>query len=413
MYNVLNVFLLNRFIGRFSHETSGDEYAFQYDPGYLANPSEGALSYSLPLQVEAFDSVKTYGYFANLLPPAYVRKKLERCIHMSAGNVFGFLRALGGDCAGAVALYREGGRPNTPEQEILRQLEDTEAVEILKSLRRRPLYADGETGYRYSGAGAQDKLIARVVNGDVVLPLYGTPSTHLIKPLALEFPHSVENEHFCQTLAARVGLVSSRSSILVLEGERYFVSERYDREQTEGHVVRLHQEDFCQMLSVDPEMKYEDQGGPSAVKCMEVLRNLQVSPLGQLAFIDAIAYEFLIGNADAHAKNHSVLYRQGKPSFAPLYDEVSTAVYPELSGDMAMRIGGDAKVDDIGRESFRRMAEEFGISPRLVLARLDQMVERIVPEAFRLADELSSKYPSPVYAKIVDVVSRNSAKVRI
>lgn len=106
MYGVLNVYLLNRFVGRFSHESVGDIYAFQYDPEYLANPAEGALSHSLPLQSDVFESEAAYGYFANLLPPAYIRKKLEKCVHISAGNVFGFLRALGGDCAGAVALYR-------------------------------------------------------------------------------------------------------------------------------------------------------------------------------------------------------------------------------------------------------------------------------------------------------------------
>ena len=101
MYGVLNVYLLNRFVGRFSHESVGDIYAFQYDPEYLANPAEGALSHSLPLQSDVFESEVAYGYFANLLPPAYIRKKLEKCVHISAGNVFGFLRALGGDCAGA------------------------------------------------------------------------------------------------------------------------------------------------------------------------------------------------------------------------------------------------------------------------------------------------------------------------
>ncbi len=412
MYGTLNVFLLNRFVGRFSHESVGDEYAFQYDPGYLSDPAEGSLSFSLPLQSDAFDSERTYGYFANLLPPAYVRKKLERCIHMSAGNVFGFLRALGGDCAGAVALYREGGRPNPLEKEILRPLDEAEAVEILGSLRRRPLYADGETGYRYSGAGAQDKLIARVVEGRVVLPLYGTPSTHIVKPVALDFPYSVENEHFCQRLADRIGLGASGSSILVLKGDRYFASERYDREVVHGRVSRLHQEDFCQMLSVDPERKYEGQGGPSAVNCMETLRDMRASPRDQLAFVDALVYNFLIGNADAHGKNYSVLYHHGRPSLAPLYDEVSTAVYPQLSSEMAMKIGGEAHFDAIVRDSFRKMAEEFGVSPRLVLSRIDAMTKRIEPEAGRLAEELASEYPSPVYDKIVEVIVRHSDKIR-
>ena len=411
MYGVLNVYLLNRFVGRFSHESIGDVYAFQYDPGYLESPMEGALSYSLPLKADSFDSETTYGYFANLLPPVYIRKKLEKCVHISAGNIFGFLRALGGDCAGAVALYREGVRPNPPEKEILRPLEDAEAVQILKSLRSRPLYADGETGYRYSGAGAQDKLIARVESGKVVLPLYGTPSTHIVKPATGDFPYSVENECFCQRLASRIGLHSSDCEILVLEGERFFASARYDREVRGGSVARLHQEDFCQMLSVDPELKYEEQGGPSAAKCIETLRDVKASPRDQIAFIDALAYNFLIGNADAHAKNYSVLYHGGRPSLAPLYDEVSTAVYPQLSREMAMRIGGSARFDEISRASFVRMAEEFSMSPKLVLSRLDDLSGRIVSASRGLADEMALEFPSPVYEKILEVIERHSSQV--
>lgn len=105
-------------------------------------------------------------YFANLLPPVVVRKKLEKCLHISKNNVFGFLKAIGGDCAGAVALYAPGFKTHHAAEEQLRRLSDEEASQVLKSLRRRPLYAAGETGYRYSGAGAQDKLVARIEGGN-------------------------------------------------------------------------------------------------------------------------------------------------------------------------------------------------------------------------------------------------------
>ena len=58
-------------------------------------------------------------YFANLLPPVVVRKKLEKCLHISKNNVFGFLKAIGGDCAGAVALYAPGFKTHHAEEEQL------------------------------------------------------------------------------------------------------------------------------------------------------------------------------------------------------------------------------------------------------------------------------------------------------
>ena len=75
-------------------------------------------------------------------------------------------------------------------------------------------------GRAVSAAGAQDKLIARVAEGKVILPLYGTPSTHIVKPATGDFQNSVENECFCQKLAARLGLNSSECEILVLGGDR-------------------------------------------------------------------------------------------------------------------------------------------------------------------------------------------------
>ena len=275
MHEALKVYLKDSFVGWLSHETRGDAFSFRYEPRYLADPAEGALSFALPLSDEAFDTERTYGFFANLLPPAAVRQRLGASLHLSRNNVFGFLRAIGGDCAGAVSLHPEGARPTPQDVERTRELSEEEAVAILRSLRRRPLYAAGEAGYRYSGAGAQDKLIARVKDGRVILPLYGTPSTHIVKPPADGFPDSVENEFFCERLATALGLAAARCDILVLGGGRHYVSERYDREIVGGRPRRLHQEDFCQLLSVDPESKYEEDGGPTIPQCLDVLRRMR------------------------------------------------------------------------------------------------------------------------------------------
>ena len=411
MHESLKVYLKDSFVGWLSHESAGDEFSFKYDDSYLANPIGGALSFALPLGSEVFDSVRTYCFFANLLPPQVVRQRLGASLHLSRNNVFGFLKAIGGDCAGAVSLCPAWIRPTPQDVENTRELSDAEAVEILKSLKRRPLYAAGEKGYRYSGAGAQDKLIARIRDGHVILPLYGTPSTHIIKPPADGFEDSVHNEYFCQRLAAEIGLSASKAEILELDGGLYYAAERYDREIVDGKPHRLHQEDFCQLLSVDPEAKYESDGGPSISQCMEVSRKMRLPPTSQLAFLDSVIFNYIIGNADAHAKNHSVVYRGSRAHFAPLYDLVSTAVYPELSKEMAMRIGGDAAFDSISRDSFSRMAEECSVSPKLVLGRLDDMAKRILPVASRLADECNAIFPSKVYSQILSVMQSRLSRV--
>ena len=411
MHESLKVYLKDRFVGWLSHESTGDVFSFKYDDAYLADPADGALSFALPLGKEAFDSVRTYRFFANLLPPQVVRQRLGASLHLSRNNVFGFLKAIGGDCAGAVSLYPAWMRPTPQDVEKTRELSEGEAVDILKSLKRRPLYAAGEKGYRYSGAGAQDKLIARVRDGHVILPLYGTPSTHIIKPSADGFEDSVQNEYFCQRLAEEIGLSAARADILVLKGGFYYSAERYDREIVDGKPRRLHQEDFCQLLSVDPETKYESDGGPSIPQCMEVARKMRLSPVSQLALMDSVLFNYIIGNADAHAKNHSVVYHGRRADFAPLYDLVSTSVYPELSKEMAMRIGDDAVFASISRDSFSRMAIDCSVSPKLVLGRLDDMVKKIVPAASRLADDCNARYPSNIYSQILLVIKSNISRI--
>ena len=407
MFGVLNVYLKSRFCGQLSWESERNRYEFRYDRTYLDDPEAERLSYSLPLQAEPFDEDRSYRYFANLLPPEVVRRKLEKCLHVSRNNIFGFLKAIGGDCAGAVALYPPGTSPNPGEDERLRELEDDEAAGILKSLKRRPLYAAGETGYRYSAAGAQDKLVVRIKDGKVFLPLDGTPSTHIVKPGAADFPESVANEFFCQGLADKLGVRAAEASILVLGGERYYVTRRFDREIVDGRLRRLHQEDFCQMMSVDPETKYESDGGPRFADLVATLRRLHATLGETLALIDMFAFNFLIGNADAHAKNYSVVYRGRRPVLAPLYDAVSTAVYPDLSRDYAMGVGGEMRMGHVGRDQFARLAGDCAMASQLLLGRLDEMARRILPAAKEQAADLNQAWPSEVYAKIVSVIEEN------
>ena len=413
MFGVLNVYLKSRFCGQLSWESERNRYEFRYDRTYLDDPQSERLSFSLPLQAEPFDEDLSYRYFANLLPPEVVRRKLEKCLHVSRNNVFGFLKAIGGDCAGAVALYPPGVRPNPDEEERLRELDETEAADILKSLKRRPLYAAGEDGYRYSAAGAQDKLVVRLKDGRLFLPLDGTPSTHIVKPGAADFPESVANELFCQRLADRLGVRAAEASVIVIGGERYYVTRRFDREVVDGRLRRLHQEDFCQMMSVDPEMKYESDGGPRFADLSMTLRRLHAALGETLALMDMFAFNFLIGNADAHAKNYSVVYRGRRPLLAPLYDAVSTAVYPELSRDYAMGIGGETLMGRIGRDHFARQSEDCGMSPQLLLGRLDAMIGRILPAARELAADLNREWPSEVYEKIVAVIGQQLKSVSV
>ena len=119
-------------------------------------------------------------------------------------------------------------------------------------------------------------------------------------------------------------------------GRRFLLVTRYDRQtDAHGNTTRLHQEDFCQALGVAPEMKYQNEGGPDLKACFDLLRHVTRPSAPQvLRLLDCVAFNVLLGNHDAHAKNFSLLYAppsyQSSPALAPLYDVLSTAVYPDL-----------------------------------------------------------------------------------
>ncbi len=409
----LGVYLLGARVGRIDYTSHHNEMHFTYDAEYLAQPDSSPLSFSLPLQAEPFDSDRTTVFFENLLPPDQVRRKLGPVLHLSRHNVFGFLEALGGDCAGAISLWPEGGKPDESD-ERLRPLTDDEADEILCSLKKRPLYVNGVDGYRISGAGAQSKLIVRLDGGRILLPLFGAPSTHILKPAVEDYPDSVYNEAYSMRLAERIGLSVARSGLMSVKDKVYYWTERFDRESVDGKIRRLHQEDFCQITGTSGELKYESEGGPSFAVCMAAMGEMGISLADRFAFIDRMIFNYLIGNADAHGKNSSVLYRgRSRRSLAPIYDVMCTYVYRNLSRVNAMSIGGAKAFADVTRQSFAAMAEEVGMRPQLVLDRLDKMASRIVPAARALASDMGVEWPSAVYLKIAFVIERHAKSIAL
>lgn len=371
-----------------------------YDSDYAADFRNEPLSHTLPLRREPYVHQEIEPFLSGLLPDDIIRTRLGRILQIPRDNTFAFLKAIGGECAGAIAFFAEGDGPQTAEGRF-RRLTDGEAGAILDSLERKPLDV-GEDGFRISGAGAQDKLIACWKGGAVELPLDGTPSTHIIKTAMRDYPDSVENECFSMKLAAACGLNCAKCRIAVIGGKRRYLCERYDRIVTDGAVRRLHQEDFCQLLRVDPRRKYESLGGPGLAESLHLMREMSLTAADTQEFLRRIVFTFLIGNGDAHGKNFSVLYHGRQAALSPMYDVMSTTIYPELSKRMAMKIDGEYAFRWMTRGKFLRQAEKLGLAPRTMVKEIDRMARRIVKQAPVVAARLSARFPSACYARIVD-----------
>ena len=256
---------------------------FRYTAEWLNQPNAIALSFSLPLQVEPFDDHKARPFFAGLLPEGQMRRLIAQQFQVSRQNDFALLDHIGGECAGAVTFLKPGHQlPHPAMGGEVEWLNDDELISILDELPRRPMLA-GKDGLRLSLAGAQDKLPV-VVNGDRIgLPRNGTPSSHILKPAIRAVEDSVSNEGFCMALADAMQLKPARSRIYSIRDHHFLLVERYDRtHDSSGNLHRLHQEDFCQALSVVPEMKYQNEGGPDLAQCFDLVRCVTGTPCARI-----------------------------------------------------------------------------------------------------------------------------------
>lgn len=378
MARTLDVYLNRDLVGQLVQDDDG-QMVFDYEPDWLANPHAAAISQSLPLRMERFTQKECRGFFSGILPEDVSRKLIARILQVSDKNDFAMLERIGGECAGAVTFLPEHSPPPQHSDDY-REISLGELEEVLRQLDKRPLLA-GEKGIRLSLAGVQDKIAVRVNEGKIFLPLNHAPSTHILKPAIATWEGLVANETFCIALAEAAGLPAAATSAHRIGEVDYLLSARYDRfMDDEGNIRRLHQEDFCQALGVPSEIKYQAEGGPGLSDCFAILRAASTSPaLGLKTLLDAVVFNLLIGNNDAHAKNYSLLYRaDGSIGLAPLYDLVCTVYYPGIENRMAMKIGGEGNPDLVSPGDFERFARETGLSPALVKRRVSEVADTLL-----------------------------------
>ena len=182
------------------------------------------------------------------------------------------------------------------------------------------------------------------------------------------------------SLARAVGLDVAPVEMRVVGDRSFLLITRYDRTiGPAGEVTRLHQEDFAQALGVPSHRKYASEGGPNFTDCFALLRRAATRPPRDiLRLLDAAIFNLIIGNADAHAKNFSLLHLGGTITLAPLYDLLSTILYPDLSPRLAMKIGGKAVMADIEPRHWDRFASDTEVAAPFVRARVQELSNAVV-----------------------------------
>lgn len=102
MARVAIVFWQNETAGMLSEVEDG--YAFQYVESYLEKPKNPAISFTLPLQREAFSSKIMFPFFDGLIPEGWLLDVAVKTWKINPRDRMGLLMTCCRDCVGAVSI---------------------------------------------------------------------------------------------------------------------------------------------------------------------------------------------------------------------------------------------------------------------------------------------------------------------
>src|SRR5262249_13604498 len=177
-------------------------------------------------------------------------------------------------------------------------------------------------------------------------------------------------------------------------GRRTFLLvKRYDRVGGGGRWRRLHQEDFCQALGTPPSAKYEVNqtgvAGPSVKDMFDLTRRL-MGPIDLVRLLDMAIFNVIACNTDTHAKNYSIMINASGASLAPLYDVMCGRAWPHVTKNMAQKIAGKNRGEELGGKDWLRFARECGLGARQVLARVKALAQSAIAETEAAAAEVAA-----------------------
>ena len=393
-------------IGHVTQDGRG-KFHFVYGDGYRKAPAAVPLSVSMPLSVAEHDDKAVRPFLWGLLPDNDdTLANWGRRFGVNPRNPFSLLGEVGEDLQGAIQMVPPDKLDHLKKREGITPLSRDALAEGFAELLRDPGATQFTTGGgQFSLAGAQRKKALYLVNGRWYEPRGRTPSTHILKPPITGLAGQVENEMLCQRLAPRLGLPAPKTWVEVFGDIPVVVVERYDRrriagrrllpiDSAGGEVHRVHQEDCCQALMVDPRNKYQRDGGPGMRQVMQLLSGSGRPAEDRDRFMRACAFNFVIAGTDAHAKNYGLLLAAGgRYRLAPLYDIASWLPYSKDKRQDRLAMSVDRKyfIVEIHPSHWEDEARKCGYGADRMLAHIRDIIARLPDEAATLVTACRSE----------------------
>lgn len=374
MTESLYVVLKNDIIGTLA--AHGDySLTFTYDTGYAGMPLSCAMTKT---GGTSYPDKIVRPWFDGLLPDnKQTRLKMAREAGCQPMNTGGLLKHFGKDLPGAVRVCRESELEDVLNQESgYIPIGEAEIGERLADT----LDESGAQVARdehWSLGGAQGKIALARIENQWYRCTGSAASTHILKPGVKGYWLQGLDEYLCMQLAEEIGMNVSKTNYQVFGKTPAIVVERYDRiKPAKGKVLRLHQEDFCQALSVKPEDKYD----PTPAAIIDLLKR-ESDDNSVMNFVQYLFYNYLIGATDAHAKNFSLIHLEaGRTILAPLYDVASILPYQPLSAaprHAAMRIGREKTFGRLTGSNVKRFARTNQLDEQSCLETMKELACRI------------------------------------
>lgn len=332
-------------------------------------------------------------FFAGLMSEGTLRLRLAATRKEDRDkDVFGILAAAGQDLPGAITAI-PADLTKLPLSLSKMEIDGHSTVWA-------PTAPEGATAGGALLSGVQDKLALFYSNDDQLyrMPQKGELSNVVAKLPKVDDDSQVRNEYLCMTLArlAEINVARCRlapmSEIVGLPdlvrqlgpNTHFLAVDRFDR-SLDGPV---HIEDACQFLGMLPGQKYA--GVKKFVLFLRTLNRLGTRGIADIQqFFMRQAVNTLIGNSDAHLKNHSVLYRHGIfPELSPAYDIVCLPALPNFSS-----LHTNVAIDKFQRKEtldlYYAVAQEAGIAQLAVKFAVKRAVELALdrwPSALQASD---------------------------
>ena len=417
----LNVLMNGRLVG-FWHQSTTGANTFQYAEAWLTTPGARPLSLSMPLRSAVYEGQQVYNFFENLLPDRKdIRSKMQKRFQTSTNQPFDLLSAVGSDCVGAVQLCDQlpGANVKTVTKQVLTK---AEIAERLRNYKMEPLGMTREVDdFRISIAGAQEKTGLLWHNQKWSLPTGPTPTSHIFKlPIGVISSHNIdlsescENEWLCLKIAEAFGLPVAKADIQTFEDVKVLVVERFDRKWSRdgSWLMRLPQEDMCQVFGVASSNKYQADGGPGIVEIMKILIGSNQPQIDREQFFKAQILFWLLAAIDGHAKNFSIyLDPNAGYRLTPLYDVLSaypsmqTKEIPKQKAKMAMALKGKKnryEWSQIQLRHFLSTAKVAEFSKKQTISLLLEMLEKTEFIAQQVQEQLPKDFPTHISQPILE-----------